>query len=201
MINNNLFQKEDFIVKKSTLVAASLCALLAVISIGGCGSNSSSSNPNSTQQTSSSASSSNYKLVLSDKRPTKMAYIAIVPDSPVTKDQLEKISQEVFEKAKKENPKATNLFVSFTDTDIEGIPYTYGQIQSINGKVSETLHIDKDWTKKPSERDYKTYILYNKFIQQNPKASYEDFVNSYQDAPSADEIKSSVEKVQAWIMK
>lgn len=87
--------------KKSTLVAASLCALLAVISIGGCGSNSSSSNPNSTQQTSSSASSSNYKLVLSDKRPTKMAYIAIVPDSPVTKDQLEKLARKFLRKPKK----------------------------------------------------------------------------------------------------
>lgn len=187
--------------KKSMLVAASLCALLSIVSIGGCSSDSSSSNSSSSQQTSSNVSSSNYKLVLSDKRPTKMAYIAIIPDSSVTKDQLEKISQEVFDKAKKENPKATNLFVSFTDTDIDGVPYTYGQIQSINGKVSESLHIDKDWSKKPTERDYRTYILYNKFLQQNPKASYEDFVNSYQDSPSADEIKASVEKVQAWIMK
>lgn len=187
--------------KKSMLVAASLCALLAVVSIGGCSSDSSSSNSSSSQQTSSNVSSSNYKLVLSDKRPTKMAYIAIIPDSSVTKNQLEKISQEVFDKAKKENPKATNLFVSFTDADIDGVPYTYGQIQSINGKVSESLHIDKDWSKKPTDRDYRTYILYNKFLQQNPKASYEDFVNSYQDAPSADEIKASVEKVHAWIMK
>lgn len=87
--------------KKSMLVAASLCALLSIVSIGGCSSDSSSSNSSSSQQTSSNVSSSNYKLVLSDKRPTKMAYIAIIPDSSVTKDQLEKISQEVFDKAKK----------------------------------------------------------------------------------------------------
>ena len=85
-----------------------------------------------------------------------MAYIAIIPDSSVTKDQLEKISQEVFDKAKKENPKATNLFVSFTDTDIDGVPYTYGQIQSIN-------EIDGGITKCFIEHMPKYHSIYSNF--------------------------------------
>lgn len=184
--------------KKSKLAVAILCAMLVAVSVAGCGSNGGSA-PAKSSTSQSDVAMPNYKAIKTDQKANKVAYLAVIQDAPVTEAQLEKVGEALFTTAQS-TTKAKNVFVEFTDTDIEGIPHTYGGMQTVNGKVTKNIRVgDKDWSKKPTENDYKVYTLYSKFLQSNPKGSYDDFVNSYSGAPSAADVKASVDKVQSWI--
>lgn len=185
--------------KKSKLFGAILCAMLAVISVSGCGSDNTSEKPTS-NTTQSDVAMPNYKTITTEKKANKVVYLAVIQDAPVSQEQLEKVGNALFTTAQS-TTNAKNIFVNFSDTDVSGVPYTYGSMQTVNGKVTTNIHLDKDWNNKPSERDYKTYMLYNQFLQKNPQGTYEDFVNSYSGAPSSDEVKTAVEKVQNWILQ
>lgn len=170
--------------KKSKFLAVVLGTMMAAASLAGCG----------TEATQSNVATPQHKVFTTDSKTQKTAYLVVVQDAPVTEEQLEKIGQDQIDATK-----TKNVFVNFSDTDVAGIPYTYGSMQSIDGKVTKNLRINKDWANKPTEDDYKLYTLYTKYIQQNPQGSYEDFVGSYSGAPSAAEAKASVDKVHAWI--
>lgn len=170
--------------KKSKFLAVVLGTMMAAASLTGC----------STEATQSNVATPQHKVFTTDSKTQKTAYLVVVQDAPVTEEQLEKIGQNQIDATK-----TKNVFVNFSDTDVAGIPYTYGSMQSIDGKVTKNLRINKDWANKPTEDDYKLYTLYTKYIQQNPQGSYEDFVGSYSGAPSAAEAKASVDKVHAWI--
>ncbi|WP_296813831.1 hypothetical protein [uncultured Megasphaera sp.] len=173
--------------KKAKTIASVLCALFAAASLVGCGSDS-----GNTSQSNVTAPA--HKVFTTDSKTQKTAYLVVVQDAPVTEEQLEKLGQEQID-----DTKTKNVFVNFSDTDVAGIPYTYGSMQSINGKITKNFKLNKDWANKPTEDDYKIYTLYTKYIMQNPQGSYDDFVVSYSGAPSAAEAKASVDKVHAWI--
>lgn len=141
-----------------------------------------------------------YQTIVTDKRSSKIAYLVVIKEAPLAKGQLEQIGTELLQKTNDENPNLKNVFISFSDTDIEGIPYTYGQMQSIAGKTESSIRVNKNWEQKPTERDYRAYMVYQKYLTNNPNATYEEFANNYKNAPSANEIKSIVEKVEAWII-
>ena len=172
--------------KKAKLLAAVLSAALAAASLAGCGPDS------GTAQ--SSVATPQHKVFTTDSKSQKTAYLVVVQDAPVTEEQLEKIGQEQIDAAK-----TKNVFVSFSDTDVAGIPYTYGSMQRVNDKITKNFRLQKNWANKPTEDDYKVYVLFTKYIQQNPQGTYDDFVGSYSGAPSAAEAKAAVDKVHAWI--
>lgn len=184
--------------KKAKLAATILCAMLAVVSVAGCGPGDNST-PAKSDTSQSDAAMPNYKAIKTDQKANKVTYLAVIQDAPVTDAQLEKVGNALITTAQS-TTKAKNVFIEFTDTDVEGIPHTYGSMQTVNGKVTKNFRVDgKDWSKKPTEDDYKMYTLYSKFLQSNPKGSYDDFIASYSGAPSAADAKATVDKVQAWI--
>lgn len=172
--------------KTSKTIASVLCALFAAASLAGCGSDSGNAQ--------SSVSTPQHKVFTTDYKTQKTAYLVVVQDAPVTEEQLEELG-----KAQIDATKTPNVFVSFSDTDVAGIPYTYGSMQRVNDKITKNFRLNKDWANKPTEDDYKIYTLYTKYIMQNPQGTYDDFVDSYSGAPSAAEAKAAVDKVHAWI--
>lgn len=137
------------------------------------------------------------KVITLDEKPRKLSYLAVVSSSPVTTDDLKAIGNSLISKAGKDK----NVFVSFSDTDLKGVPYTYGSMQRVDGKVSEAIRVNKTWENKPKDSDYKTFLRYQDFMIKNPKASYTDFVVSYQSGLTPDAAKASVDKVQQWILQ
>lgn len=185
--------------KKSKLAAALLCAVIATISVAGCGSDTGKSSPQP-KTTQSDVAMPEYQAITTDKKSNKVAYLAVIKDTPVSEAQLEKVGNALFTTAQSTTG-AKNVFVNFSDTDVAGVPYSYGSMQTVNGKVTKNIRVDKDWDNKPSENDYKVYILYTKFLQNNPNGTYDDFVSSYSGAPSAADAKASIEKVHNWVNK
>lgn len=169
-------------------VLLGLMLIVSMVVLGGCGDDSSSTE-------SSKNTALQYNTVAIEEKANKAVYVVIVKDAPVTEEQLVGIGNKLIDESK-----GKNVFVNFTDTDIEGIPYTYGKVENVNGNTKEHFTLNKEWDKKPVEDDYKKYVLYNKFLLANPSGTYEDFVNSYQDKPSAEDIKNSVEKVENWLL-
>lgn len=136
--------------KKSKFLAVVLGTMMAAASLTGCG----------TEATQSNVATPQHKVFTTDSKTQKTAYLVVVQNAPVTEEQLEKIGQDQIDATK-----TKNVFVNFSDTDVAGIPYTYGSMQSIDGKVTKNLRINKDWANKPTEDDYKLYTLYTKYIQ------------------------------------
>lgn len=122
--------------KKAKLLAAVLSAALAAASLAGCGSDS------GTAQ--SSVATPQHKVFTTDSKSQKTAYLVVVQDAPVTEEQLEKIGQEQIDAAK-----TKNVFVSFSDTDVAGIPYTYGSMQRVNDKITKNFRLQKNWANSP----------------------------------------------------
>ena len=74
--------------KKAKLAATILCAMLAVVSVAGCGSGDNST-PAKSDTSQSDAAMPNYKAIKTDQKANKVTYLAVIQDAPVTDDQLE----------------------------------------------------------------------------------------------------------------
>ena len=73
--------------KKSKLATALLCAVIATISVAGCGSDTGKSSPQP-KTTQSDVAMPEYQAITTDKKSNKVAYLAVIKDAPVSEAQL-----------------------------------------------------------------------------------------------------------------
>ena len=136
-------------------------------------------------------------------------------DSKVSSEDMENISKKVVDDTLKEHPDAHGIYINITDAP-EGISYTlnqyeYGPAGSAgydprNSKQEKSLKLvrdrsQKDWSTRPSSKEYEIYNKYTSFLLAHPGTSEKDFLMQATDLKlSVEELDAVEKKVVAWMM-
>lgn len=193
--------------KKLLLV---LFAIL-LLAIAGCG-----SNPNSEAEKFNGTQAVTYKET-SQKKANHCYSVVAVVESKVSKEDMDNLAKKIVAGYYKTDPDLYGVLINITDADVAGIPYTLSQYEygpggsfaydEVKKDEPRTLKLvndrsKKDWSKRPSQDDYKIFILYTKYLTKTPGSNEQQFIDQFSGKkPTAEQVRKSVDKVEAWIMQ
>ncbi|MPM83904.1 hypothetical protein SDC9_130974 [bioreactor metagenome] len=158
-----------------------------------------------------------YKFVTTQDLSGNRYSVTVIVKKQLNIEEMDSIAKEVVDKSMAKYKNIYGLYVNFTDTDIAGIPnnllgsYEYGPDGSasfdkdkINSKKSLKLtkdHLNRDWSKQPTEDDYKIYTLYIEYLVRNPGGDVASFVNQFSGPkPTPGQIDAIYNKVNFWLL-
>lgn len=128
----------------------------------------------------------------------------VMVSEKVSNQQLEEIAKYYVAK-ESEDKYISDCYVSFTDTDEDGIPYTLGQVKwnSKEEKFTENnLRADsKDWSTRPTKEEYELYDDLLDYLRESDLD--EDAATAAFAAErntSVEAVNAAFEKVTLWIM-
>ena len=157
-----------------------------------------------------------YKFVTTQDLSRNRYSVTVIVRNQLNIDEMDLIAKDVVDKSVAKYKNVYGLYVNFTDTDIAGIPnnllgyYEYGPDGSASFDKDKTNSkkylklikncLNRDWSKQPSEDDYKVYVLYTEYLARTG-GDVVSFVNQFSDSkPSINSVENSFKKVSNWIL-